>query len=110
MEETSSYHAALKDADVVYAKAWGGPLAYADPEAELEERSRRRDWRVSTDWMQTTNQAAFMHCLPVRRNVVVDDDVLDGPHSLHLTQAENRLHAQKAILEHCWTPTRTSLV
>jgi ornithine carbamoyltransferase len=44
-----------------------------------------------------------MHCLPVRRNVVVDDSVLDGPSSLHLTQAENRLHAQKAILEHCWT-------
>jgi ornithine carbamoyltransferase len=41
-----------------------------------------------------------MHCLPVRRNVVVSDAVLDGPASLVLRQAENRLHAQTAVLEH----------
>ncbi len=43
-----------------------------------------------------------MHCLPVRRGVVVDGDVLDGPHAIHLLQAEYRLHAQKAILEWVW--------
>jgi ornithine carbamoyltransferase len=49
--------------------------------------------------MRRTDDAHFMHCLPVRRNVVVDDDVLDGPGSLILDQAENRLHAQTALLE-----------
>jgi N-acetylornithine carbamoyltransferase len=52
--------------------------------------------------MQRTREAAFMHCLPVRRNVVVDDAVLDSPHAIHLLQAEFRLHAQKAILEYVW--------
>jgi N-acetylornithine carbamoyltransferase len=52
--------------------------------------------------MARTRDAAFMHCLPVRRNVVVDDAVLDGPHAAHLDQAEYRLHAQKALLEYVW--------
>jgi N-acetylornithine carbamoyltransferase len=108
--ETDSYVDAIAGADVVYAKAWGGPLAYSNPETEAKERSHNKDWRVSTEWMQTTNDGVFMHCLPVRRNVVVDDGVLDGPNSLHLTQAENRLHAQKAILEHCWTTIPSTFV
>lgn len=102
VSETDSYLDAVVGADVIYAKAWGGPLAYSDPDAEAAARSASTDWRVTDDWMNATNDGVFMHCLPVRRNVVVDDSVLDGPASLHLTQAENRLHAQKAILEHCW--------
>jgi N-acetylornithine carbamoyltransferase len=82
----------------VYAKAWGGALAYADPLAEDKVRKKYRRWRVTEQRMALTNQAAFMHCLPVRRNVVVDDSVLDGPAAIHLLQAEFRLHAQKAIL------------
>jgi N-acetylornithine carbamoyltransferase len=106
--ETDSYADAVAGADVIYAKAWGGPLSYSDPEAESAARSAAKDWRVTDDWMATSNNAAFMHCLPVRRNVVVDDSVIDSPTSLHLTQAENRLHAQKAILDHCWTPQADS--
>ena len=49
-----------------------------------------------------TDRAAFMHCLPVRRGVVVDGDVLDGDRAIHLLQVEYRLHAQKAILEWVW--------
>ena len=93
---------ALTDADVVYAKAWSAPLVYADPDREAALRSQHEDWRVTSERMATTNDAAFMHCLPVRRGVVVDSDVLDGPHAIHLDQAENRLHAQKAILEWMW--------
>jgi N-acetylornithine carbamoyltransferase len=48
--------------------------------------------------MARTDGARFMHCLPVRRNVVVTDSVLDSPASVVIDQAENRLHAQKAIL------------
>ncbi|MFV1979770.1 MAG: N-acetylornithine carbamoyltransferase [Rhodothermia bacterium] len=102
--ETNSYTDAAAGADVIYAKAWGGPMVYTDPDAEAAARAESKDWRVTDDWMSATNDGVFMHCLPVRRNVVVDDSVLDGPASLHLTQAENRLHAQKAILEHFWTP------
>jgi N-acetylornithine carbamoyltransferase len=86
-------------ADVVYAKSWGSLADYGDPEAELRRRKPLRDWRVTEPRMARGRDAVFMHCLPVRRNVVVDDDVLDGPRSIVLDEAENRLYAQQAILE-----------
>ncbi len=102
VEESTDQAAAFDDADVIYAKAWGGPLIYQDPDAEAARRQDFKDWRVTSELMARTNEAAFMHCLPVRRGVVVDDAVLDGPQAIHLLQAEFRLHAQKAILEHVW--------
>ncbi len=93
---------ALTQADVVYAKAWSAPLVYTDPDGEAAMRAQHTDWRVTQARMAQTNDAAFMHCLPVRRGVVVDSGVLDGPHAIHLDQAENRLHAQKAVLEWMW--------
>jgi len=99
---TNDLDAAVQDADVVYAKSWGGPLVYTDPEKEAAARAEHTDWCITEARMQSTNDAAFLHCLPVRRNVVVDDAVLDGPHACHLDQAEYRLHAQKALLEYVW--------
>jgi len=99
---SSNQAAAVEEADVVYAKSWGGPLMYEDPDAEAEARAARSDWRITEDLMARTQDGVFMHCLPVRRNVVVDDAVLDGPHAVHLDQAEYRLHAQKALLEYVW--------
>ena len=90
---------ALDGAHVVYAKAWGAPLRYQDADAEAALRNEHRDWRITADRMRATDGGAFMHCLPVRRGVVVDGAVLDGPQAIHLLQAEFRLHAQKAILE-----------
>lgn len=101
-EESSDVSKAVEGADVVYAKAWGGPLTYSDPDRESQIRQRLKDWRVTNSLMARTNNGVFMHCLPVRRNVVVDDAVIDGPGSIHLLQAEFRLHAQKAILEYIW--------
>ena len=63
-------------------------------------RAKLRDWRVTEQRMSRGHFAIFMHCLPVRRNVVVDDAVLDGPRSVVLDEAENRLYAQQAILEY----------
>lgn len=100
--ETSDIDAAFEGADVVYAKAWAGPLVYSSKSEEEAARIRYKDWRVTADRMRRTNDGVFMHCLPVRRNVVVDDEVIDGPNAIHLLQAEFRLHAQKAILERVW--------
>ena len=99
---THDLDAACEDADVIYAKAWGGKPLYKGPEHDAGLRAGYMDWRISEDHLRSSADGRFMHCLPVRRNVVVDDGVLDGNQTLHLLQAEYRLHAQKAILEHAW--------
>ncbi len=86
-------------AEVVYAKSWGAMARYDDPEAENRMRRRHGDWIVDDALMGVTQGAYFMHCLPVRRNVVVRDSVIDGGKSVVFGQAENRLHVQKAMLE-----------
>lgn len=90
---------AFRDTEVVYAKAWGALSRYEDPAAERALRERYRDWIIDANLMNLTRRAYFMHCLPVRRNVVVTDEVIDSARSVVLRQAENRLHAQKAVLE-----------
>ncbi len=102
VEETSDRAAACHKADVIYAKAWGGRLRYVDQAAESSLRLDLTDWRITAELMDRTNNGVFMHCLPVRRGVVVDDAVLDSRQAIHLLQAEFRLHAQKAILAHIW--------
>jgi N-acetylornithine carbamoyltransferase len=88
-----------RSADVIYAKAWGGLGRYEDPAAEEALRLKNQDWIVDASLMDVTNRGYFMHCLPVRRNVVVTDEVIDSAQSVVLRQAENRLHVQKAVLE-----------
>lgn len=85
--------------EAVYAKSWGALADYGKPEAEAARRAKLRHWRVTEARMARGRDAVLMHCLPVRRNVVVDDEVLDGPRSIVLEEAENRLYAQQAILE-----------
>jgi N-succinyl-L-ornithine transcarbamylase len=85
--------AAWEDADFVYAKNWSsyedyGKVLNTDPA-----------WMVTAEKMQQTNDAFFMHCLPVRRNVVVADEVIDGKKSLVLEQAANRIVAAQAVLK-----------
>jgi N-acetylornithine carbamoyltransferase len=97
---TDDRAAALAGARVVYAKSWASPAAWGDRDGEPARRAHlREDWCVDARWMAATDHAHFLHCLPVRRNVVVRDEVLDGPWSAVIDQAENRLHAQKALLE-----------
>lgn len=96
---TDDREAALKGASAVYAKSWASLETWGDLDAETKLRAPLRDWCVSADWMRQTDRARFLHCLPVRRNVVVRDEVLDGPWSVVVDQAENRLHAQTALLE-----------
>ena len=101
--ESEDQDGALSGAHVVYAKSWSGGAVYDDAAAEAAQRARHADWRITEAALGRTAGAAFMHCLPVRRGVVVDGDVLDGPRAVHLFQAEYRLWAQKAVLEWLWS-------
>ena len=96
---TSDGEKAYEGVSVVYAKSWGALADYGKPEAEAARRGSLKDWRVTQKRMERGRDAVFMHCLPVRRNVVVDDAVLDGARSVVLDEAENRLYMQQAILE-----------
>jgi N-acetylornithine carbamoyltransferase len=97
--ETADRAAALEGAVGIYAKSWSSPQVYGDAAAETALRAGLGDWCVGDDWFSTTRpDARFFHCLPVRRNVVVKDEVLDGPRSAVVRQAENRMWAQMALL------------
>jgi N-acetylornithine carbamoyltransferase len=90
---------ALPGARVVYAKSWGSIPNYRNPDEETRLKLPLRDtWRISMDYMDRTDRGFFMHCLPVRRGVVVDDEVLDSERNAAYDEAENRLHVQKALI------------
>lgn len=83
---------ALEGADFVYVKNWS---SYKDYGKIL---SSDASWMLTDRHLGVTNQAKIMHCLPVRRNVELSDEILDGPHSLVPAQAENRVFAAQAVL------------
>lgn len=88
---------AIHGARVVYAKAWGPATASRLPPDSVRQHA---DWLVSAKHMaNAARDAVFLHCLPVRRNVEVADDVLDSPWSRVIDEAENRFHVQRALLD-----------
>jgi N-acetylornithine carbamoyltransferase len=97
--ETSDRAQALSGASVLYAKEWGTTTYYGDTEADSRLRADLADWCVRERWFQgAAPDAKFMHCLPVRRNVAVADEVLDGPRSQVVRGAFNRMPVQMAVL------------
>ena len=84
---------ALAGADVVYVKNW---CSYSDYGAILRTDN---EWMMTAEKMKHANDAFFMHCLPIRRNVVASDNVLDHPKSLVIEQANNRTFAAQAVLQ-----------
>ncbi len=96
---TNDIDEAFAGAEAVYAKSWGSKAFYGTPEKDIAERAQYRGkWIVDEAKMARTNSAIFMHCLPVRRNVIVTDGVINSQASVVIDEAENRLHMQKAIL------------
>ena len=89
---------AYRGADMVYAKSWGALPYFGRWDEERPIRERHRHFMVDAEKLDLTPAALFSHCLPVRRNVKVTDEVLDSPRAIHIDEAENRLHVQKALL------------
>jgi len=94
---THNQEEALKDADFVYVKNWStytdyGKIYESDPK-----------WMLTNKKLEATNNAKVMHCLPVRRNVELSDEILDGPNSIVTREAGNRVWAAQAVLEQLLT-------
>jgi N-acetylornithine carbamoyltransferase len=97
---TNDMDAAFTGAEVIYAKSWGGKQFYGRDEQDTITRAQYRNkWIVNERRMGQTDDAIFMHCLPVRRNVIVTDGVIDSRASVVIDEAENRLHVQKAVMK-----------
>ena len=95
---THNQDEALKDADYVYVKNWS---TYADYGKIYENDP---EWMLTNEKLALTNNAKVMHCLPVRRNVELSDEVLDGTNSLTTTEAGNRVWAAQAVLSELLSP------
>ena len=84
---------ALEGADFVYAKNWSAVRDYG------KILCKDASWTVDAAHMAVTNNACFMHCLPVRRNVIVTDDVIDSPRSLVIPEAANRVVSAQVVMK-----------
>ena len=90
---------AAKDADIIYAKSWGPLLTTQDAEEGKKIQDSYMDWIADEKLMGLAkDDSIYMHPLPADRNIEVTDGVIDGTHSVVFDEAENRLHAQKAVM------------
>ena len=89
---------ALEGADFVYAKNWSCP-GVTDPAQYGQILSKDMGWTVDARHMAVTNNAYFMHCLPVRRNMIVSDEVIDSPRSLVIPEAANRAVSAQVVMK-----------
>jgi ornithine carbamoyltransferase len=98
-EVVDDMSAAVKDADIVYAKSWGPLMTTQDPDEGKKIQDKYQSWIADEKLMDLAqDDAIYMHPLPADRNIEVTDGVLDGPHSVVFDEAENRLHVQKAVM------------
>ena len=97
--ETDQRGEAMQDAQIIYAKSWSSTRHYGDRLGDQKLREQHLDWCVNESWFGNADkECRFMHCLPVRRGVVVADEILDGPRSIVIPEARNRMLAQMAVL------------
>ena len=99
VRESDDRQEAMQDAQIIYAKSWSSTTHYGNPVGDRELREDLVDWCVDESWFgNAADDCRFMHCLPVRRGVVVADEILDGPRSIVIHEARNRMLAQMAVL------------
>lgn len=99
VRETDDRTLAMEGANVIYAKSWSSTKHYGDRAADQELRRDLDQWCVDEPWFENAkDDCRFMHCLPVRRGVVVSERVLDGLRSVVIHEARNRMLAQMAVL------------
>jgi N-acetylornithine carbamoyltransferase len=99
VRETDDRREAMQDTRIIYAKSWSSTTHYGNKLKDQELRRGLEDWCVDEPWFENANDdCRFMHCLPVRRGVVVAERVLDGPRSIVVPEARNRMLAQMAVL------------
>jgi len=99
LSETADRDEALNGAHILYAKEWGSTTHYGNAEADAKQRAPLADWCVRDTWFaRAAVDCKLMHCLPVRRNVAVADEVLDGRRSVVQREAYNRMVVQAAVL------------
>ena len=89
---------ALEGADFVYAKNWSCP-GVTNPEDYGKVLHMDMDWMVDARHMAVTDNAYFMHCLPVRRNMIVSDEVIDSPRSIVIPEAANRVVSAQVVMK-----------
>ena len=99
VQETDKRAEAMEGAHVLYVKSWSSTTSYGDTIADQKLRNELISWCVDESWFDNAqDDCRFMHCLPVRRGVVVSEPVLDGPRSIVIHEARNRMLAQMAVL------------
>ncbi len=99
VQETDDRSEAMEGAHVIYAKSWSSTKHYGDTIEDQKLRNELDAWCVDEPWFDNAqDDCHFMHCLPVRRGVVVSEPVLDGPRSIVIHEARNRMLAQMAVL------------
>jgi len=99
MSDPDGMEKAFKEADVVYAKSWGAMLTTEDANEGAKIIDKYKHWITDARKMRVAkDDAIYMHPLPADRDVEVTSEVMDGANSVVFDQAENRLHAQKAVM------------
>lgn len=99
ISETPDRREAMQGAHVIYAKSWSSASQYENRPADEALRREHMRWCIAENWFENARpDCRFMHCLPVRRGVEVDDSILDGPRSVVIEEAKNRMVAQMAVL------------
>ena len=98
VRESTERGEALANASVLYVKEWGATACYGDAAGDAQLRRPLSDWCVREDWFARAPGCRVMHCLPVRRNTAIADEVLDGTRSVVQREAYNRLPVQMAVL------------
>lgn len=97
--ETDDRSRAMQDSRVIYVNSWASAQHYGNKCAENEIKPELQNWCVDEPWFENAaSDCRFMHCLPVRRGVAVTDRILDGPRSIVIAEARNRMLVQMAVL------------